>query len=333
MKTESIRRIVKASGVTAGETVLIHFWGEDTDKAIANDFIASVASLGATPIFLQQARTINCAIFQNARAECFGDAYFEMFSKFDAVLDVFTYRPIVLGHKLEAEQMALYRKYISNLFYALMKAKHFTQIRIPTAANAEESSLEPAEYVRRMEAAYDISYDELLTECIATKESMECHEQYILRTGEGCELRFDLTDRQWHIDAGDGDWPCGEIYIAPVEDKTNGSLFFEKLYIEDVGVFECVTLTVADGRIVGSNRQAIAAFIQSLSSEETVVCELGLGMNPNITDTCGYTVLDEKMADSFHIAIGANKMFGGRNKAKIHIDFVNEGPFELLPVK
>lgn len=85
--------------------------------------------------------------------------------------------------------------------------------------------------------------------------------------------------------------------------------------------------------VVGSNHDAVTAFIQSLSPEKTVVCELGLGMNPNVTDVCGYTVLDEKMADSFHIAIGANNMFGGQNEAKMHMDFVNSGSFELLPLE
>lgn len=333
MNTDYIHKIVKASGVTVGETVLIHFWGEDADKAIANEFVASVASLGATPVLLQQARSINYAVFKAAAPECFGEKYFEMFSRFDAVLDVFTYQPIVLEYKLEPEQMALYRNYIAGLFHALMKAKRFTQIRIPTAANAEESSLEPAEYVRRMENAYSIDYGELLMACTAARERMAQSSRYVLRTGDGCELHFDLTGRQWHIDAGDGDWPCGEIYIAPVEDKTNGSVFFEKLFIEDVGAFERVTLTVADGKIVGSNHEDVTVFIQSLSPEKTVVCELGLGMNPNVTDVCGYTVLDEKIAGSFHIAIGANNMFGGQNEAKMHMDFVSGGSFELLPVK
>lgn len=59
MKSEIISKIVKASGVSAGELVLVHFWGEDADKEIANNFVASVAAMGATPVLLQQARSIN----------------------------------------------------------------------------------------------------------------------------------------------------------------------------------------------------------------------------------------------------------------------------------
>lgn len=52
----------------------------------------------------------------------------------------------------------------------------------------------------------------------------------------------------------------------------------------------------------------------------------------NVTDVCGYTVLNEKMAGSFRIAISANNMFGSQNVAKMHRDFVSSS-FEPLPVK
>ena len=81
-----------------------------------------------------------------------------MFSKFDAVLDVFAYRPVILGAEMDEDKFELYRNYMAQLFSKLMNCKRFTQIRIPTAANAEESGLSPQEYIRRMESAYDIDY-------------------------------------------------------------------------------------------------------------------------------------------------------------------------------
>lgn len=331
MKYSYIPDIVKVSGVQKGEMVLIHFWGEDEDKEIAKQFVAAVAMLGATPVLLQQARSMNYSIFCKATETCFSENYFEMFSKFDAVLDVFAYQPIVLGYELMPEQMELYRNYIARLFYALMKSKRFTQIRIPTKANAEESGMPPEEYISRMENAYNIDYDMLHFKCKQKIKEVENYNQFIMRTGENCEMFFDLTERKWHIDAGDGDWPCGEVYIAPNESKTHGTVFFERLFIKDVGEFYNVTLFVEAGMIIGSSNDEVNRYFHLLSVKDTVVCELGLGMNPNVTDLCGYTVLDEKMADSFHIAIGANDMFGGQNKASRHTDFVNSGYFILQP--
>ena len=67
MDKKTIYNIVKASGVSAGELVLVHFWGEDAQKETANDFVTSVAALGATPVLLQQARSVNRDIFLSAR--------------------------------------------------------------------------------------------------------------------------------------------------------------------------------------------------------------------------------------------------------------------------
>lgn len=53
-------------------------------------------------------------------------------------------------------------------------------------------------------------------------------------------------------------------------------------------------------------------------------------MNPHVTDLCGYPLLDEKMAGTFHIAVGENTMFGGENKASDHIDFVGCGKVEVI---
>ena len=89
MTKETISKIVKASGVSAGELILIHFWGEDRDKGIANQFAAAVAAEGASPVILQQARSINRDIFSAAKDSCFDNRYFDLISKFDAVLDVF----------------------------------------------------------------------------------------------------------------------------------------------------------------------------------------------------------------------------------------------------
>lgn len=328
MDRKMISKIVNASGISSGEMVLIHFWGEDADKEIANNFMAAVAETGATPVLLQQSRSVNRDIFLAAKESCFGGQYFDLFTKFDAVLDVFAYQPVILGYEIDHDKFELYRKYMAQLFSRLMSSKRFTQIRIPTAANAEESGLSPQEYIQRMERAYDVDYTAVYEACKQAKDRFAGVDKVLLRTGEDCALSFELTDRAWHIDAGDGDLPCGEIYIAPVEDKTQGTVYFELFYLDGVK-YEHVLLHIRDGRISGSNQPEITAFFEKQPPENRIVCELGFGMNPNVTDLCGYTVLDEKMCDSFHIAVGANNMFGGRNAASDHIDFVGHGRIVL----
>lgn len=329
MKKEVISKLVKASGVSAGELVLVHFWGEDAEKDTANRFVAAIAALGATPVLLQQSRSSNREIFSAAKESCFDDRYFELLSGFDAVLDVFAYQPVVLGYQMEEGQMALYRKYMSRLFNKLMGCRRFTQIRIPTEANAAESGLDPQDYVQRMNRAYDIDYEAVRTACKNRAEQLEGASRVAVYTGTDCVLYLDLTGRSWHIDAGDGDLPCGEIYIAPVENRTSGNVFFETFYLDDAK-YNNVTLQILNGEVSGSSHPEIAKIFARMPQENRIVCELGLGMNPHVTELSGYTVLDEKMAGTFHIAVGANDMFGGENRASAHIDFVGCGKMEVL---
>lgn len=185
MDRKMISKIVKAGGISAGEMVLIHFWGEDTDKEIANNFIIAVAELGATPVLLQQSRSVNRDIFLAAKESCFGEQYFDLFTKFDAVLDVFAYRPVILGYEIGEDQFMLYRKYMAQLFSKLMDCKRFTQIRIPTAANAEESGLDPQDYIQRMERAYDVDYTAIYEACRQEKDRFAGADNVLLRTGGG----------------------------------------------------------------------------------------------------------------------------------------------------
>ena len=274
MTRETIAKIVKASGVSAGELILIHFWGENADKTVANQFAAAVAALGASPVVLQQARSVNREIFAGAKESCFDERYFGLFSKFDAVLDVFACQPIVLGYELEDAQMELYRRYISQLFEKLVTCRRFAQIRIPTAANAAESGLDPQEYIRRMDRAYDVDYAAVRAACEHAAAQFAGASRVTVRTGEGCVLQLELTGRTWLTDAGDGDLPCGEIYIAPVEAKTNGDVFFGTLYLEGEAYTD-VTLQITNGEVTGSSQKAVAAHFAALPRENRIVCELG----------------------------------------------------------
>lgn len=328
MNRETIQKLVKASGVTPGELILVHFWGEDEDKRIANDFLAAVAALGATPVLLQQSRTVNRDIFLHAGECCFDERYFALFSGFDAVLDVFAYQPVVLGHDIGEKQFALYRRYMAQLFGKLMECKRFTQIRMPTEANAGESGLEPLDFIRRMELAYDIDYDALKSACVDKAKRFAEAKAVSVHTGQDCVLHMELKGRTWHIDAGDGDLPCGEIYIAPLEDLTRGSIFFDELWFDGIN-YGKTSLKVSGGKVCACDNSMLWALLAGQPAESRVVCELGIGLNPNVTGLCGCTVLDEKAAGTFHIALGANTMFGGTNSAADHIDLVGRGEIKI----
>lgn len=288
-------------------------------------FASAVASLGASPIELQQSRAVNFSRFAGLSQQPFTEQYFELFRNVDAVIDVFNYQPVVIDRKLEDVQMGYYRQYMASLFRVLMQAKRFSQIRLPSEENAEESGLPPEEFSERMTHAYDIDYNEIRSTCLTRVAELSRSKVFSLVTGQKYILNIVTEGRAWQIDAGDGDLPCGEVYIAPVEGLANGEVFFEKLFAEQLGVYEGILLRVSGGIIVGSNDEIFNEQLAKLDCADKTVCELGFGLNPNITSLCGYAVLDEKSLGTFHIAIGNNTMFGGKNESQLHLDFVGKG--------
>ena len=325
MRQTLIEKIVKATGVQESETILIHFWGEDADIGVMHDFASAVAMLGASPIELQQSRSVNYNRFSSLEKQPFHESYFEHYNNVDGVIDVFNYQPIILDGALDALQMGFYRTYMAGLFHTLMKAKRFSQIRMPSEGNAKESDLPMEEFRNRMLAAYDIDYDEIRENGQRRVAELSSSSSITMVTKREYHLTFAIDGRVWHVDAGDGDMPCGEVYIAPLEEYTNGEVYFEKLFAQEFGVFQKVVLSVKNGIITESNNQELNEQLAKLETSDKTVCELGFGINPNIESLCGYSVLDEKAFGTFHIAIGNNSMFGGRNESQIHIDFVGTG--------
>lgn len=318
-----IHKIVHAIGIAPGSVVLLQFWGEDEDRATLHAFEAAVAAADAAPFAMQQSRRNNAVLFASMTQSVFTDRYFDILAPVNVVIDIFMQPPVVPGEDMPEKALPLYRAYMRGLFDRLGGVDTFVQVRVPTAANAAESGLSPEAFVARMARAYDIDYAALRAACREKVSALEGKASATVYT-DGCMLTLSLAGRVWHVDAGDGDFPCGEVYAAPIEAATNGTVRFAQLRLPE-GFFEDVVLTVEAGIITGCTHAGFKALLSALPKGGNVVCELGLGMNPGIDALVGYPVLDEKMAGTFHLGLGMNLPFGGTNEAPCHMDLVGTG--------
>ncbi|WP_026493531.1 aminopeptidase [Butyrivibrio sp. XPD2002] len=332
MKMDIYKKIVKAAGIMTGDMVLIQYWMEESFSDDVAFLQAEIAAAGATPVMVVQNLKISQMINENATENTYGDKFFKLYEDADVVIDLME-RPVgVLTKPLEPEKMQLLGQYMGRLFQTCATRRKMLQLRVPTKTMAEKEGLSFEEYRERMEAALDIDYDALKDECEKLKAVTEKHSGVTIMTGDGkYALDMAFGDRQWSVDAGDGDIPCGEISVAPVENETNGEVFFEKIYLPDAENprirhdFYKVVLTVKNGVIESSDNDDFNKLLESYGKENSTMCELGIGMNPGVTSLCGCAVLDEKMIGTFHIGIGDNTMFGGENEADFHNDLVGVG--------
>lgn len=207
-----------------------------------------------------------------------------------------------------------------------------TQARIAACKHGARGATMPGITVAMMERALNADYHKIKNLTFKVARLLSKAKTAVVQT-DTATLRMDLTGRKGHTDIGivkhRGDFsnlPAGEAYIAPLEARTrgtitiNGSFAFVGLLKKDVSI------AIKNGRILKlqGNRQLNAVF-KKYGPKERTLCEFAIGTNPKALVT-GNVLEDEKTLGTIHVAFGNNLGFGGKNKAKIHLDGVVKKP-------
>jgi leucyl aminopeptidase (aminopeptidase T) len=145
----------------------------------------------------------------------------------------------------------------------------------------------------------------------------------------GSDLRLSLDGREALIDDGRlgtpgsfGNLPCGEGFIAPLEDRGEGRLVVNGSIAGIGALDEPVELTIEDGRLVAGSGDAGTTLLDRLSAAGGEnVAELGVGCNGRAT-VSGNVLEDEKVLGTVHVAFGASASCGGVVQVPVHLDCV-----------
>jgi aminopeptidase len=127
---------------------------------------------------------------------------------------------------------------------------------------------------------------------------------------------------------GEMNIPDGECFTAPVRDSVNGTVQFNAPTVWEGAAFEGITLTFEKGRIVEASA-ADAAQTKRLNeildqdAGARFVGEFSLAFHPEILEPMRDILFDEKIAGSFHMAMGqAYEEADNGNRSTIHWDMV-----------
>lgn len=129
--------------------------------------------------------------------------------------------------------------------------------------------------------------------------------------------------------------PTGEVYLAPLEKESEGDVVLngstgDAVFANKEEVilhFERGTLILEHSEFPDlptsrSVRQRLRA-AGARDEKNLILCEIGIGVNPQVSRLLGDEIWDEKAAGTAHIALGANGPFGGENKeVSYHQDLV-----------
>jgi len=197
-------------------------------------------------------------------------------------------------------------------------------VRVATIGEMDEEA-----FCRNMSADIDRVVD--TTEALYDK-FFDVHEVKIT-SDAGTDLKMKIMGRKPLKSTGVlrllsnwGNLPSGEVYIAPIEEETNGVIVIDGSAAELGLIKHPITLEILDGSIVdisgkGAETKAFTELVNRYDIEGRTVCELGIGTNYK-SEMSGFIQEDEKVLGTCHFGFGNNFSFGGSLTPPAHIDVV-----------
>ncbi len=144
--------------------------------------------------------------------------------------------------------------------------------------------------------------------------------------GRGTDIAFSIKGIGSEKCDGRMNIPDGEVFTAPVMGGMEGTVRFNAGSLQDGVVFGDIDLTFRKGRVVkaesGSNTKKLNEVLDRDHGARSVG-EFALGVNPFITKPMLDILFDEKIAGSFHMALGnAYDETDNGNRSSLHWDLI-----------
>ncbi len=144
--------------------------------------------------------------------------------------------------------------------------------------------------------------------------------------GPDTDLRLSIEGRPFINCDGKANMPDGEVFTSPVEGSVEGHVRYTYPAVYRGREVTNVRLRLEKGRVVEATADKGEDFlIQTLDVDAgaRVPGEFAIGTNTGVTRFMRNTLFDEKIAGTFHMALGASiPISGGTNVSAVHWDMV-----------
>ncbi len=172
------------------------------------------------------------------------------------------------------------------------------------------------------------------TELIA--EKLKGVETIRVTTIKGTDITMQVKGREIISSTGvltkigqSGNLPSGEVYLAPIEGKTNGTVVFDGSFASIGLLKDDITVKIEKGYAVaiegGEQAKQLEEMLNKVGLDAFAVGEFGIGTNYKAKLT-GRILEDEKVFGTIHIAFGNNVTMGGNIRIASHIDGLVKKP-------
>ena len=202
--------------------------------------------------------------------------------------------------------------------------RRWVLLNYPSIVDAFKAHITPEELYDFSLNAMTVDYDKMYQDTLPLKELMEKTDKVRI-VGPNTDISFSIKGLPAIICAGECNIPDGECFTAPVKNSVNGTITYNVPSPYHGEVFEHVSLTFKDGKIVEARSNNNEKLKEIFETDEGAryVGEFSLGFNPMIKNPMGDILYDEKIAGSLHFTPGCSyDECPNGNKSSIHWDLV-----------
>lgn len=202
----------------------------------------------------------------------------------------------------------------------------------PTHADAQEANMSLEDYEAFVFNACLLNYENPAEEWKKISSEQErivnilsTKSEFIVRS-KGTELYIHTDKRKWINCDGRKNFPDGEVYTSPVENKVDGHIQFSFPGIENGREIEDIHLSFEKGKVKkASAKKGEDLLLSLIDTDEGArrVGEFAIGTNYGIQKFTKNMLFDEKIGGTIHLALGEGfAESGSKNKSLIHWDML-----------
>lgn len=204
----------------------------------------------------------------------------------------------------------------------------------PTPEQAKVYNIPFLQFFEFYWKAMDTDYEKMRQSATKLVSLIEGAGEVTIHSKKGTDLTFSIKGRPLDIDDGflaDSfqrkalNLPSGEVCCAPIEDTANGIAIFDIAFYHSKPIRDLV-IEFKKGKATPLQAKAgldvFCSVLENSHGDRDIIAELGIGLNPDIPKPIGFMLTDEKIMSTVHIAIGENRMMGGKNNSDLHWDLL-----------
>jgi len=317
--------------VKEGDIAIIECVGSDA-LGLARACLEEILAAGATPYLY-----FSDPIVTRTMLKYGSEAVFKKFGVLQ--LDIMKHAQVYIGIRgsdnpfelkgIAQEKLESFSKFVTKPVHLEQRVKHtrWVVLRYPNASMAQLAQMSTEEFADFYYRACLADYPTMKKVGKKLKALMDQTEKVRI-IGPGTDLSFSIAAIPSILCCGEMNVPDGECFTAPVRESVEGVVQFNTPSVWEGQPFENIRLVFKKGKVVSAEAATPEQTrkLQSVLDRDRgarYIGEFALGFHPVIREPMRDILFDEKIAGSFHMALGQcyDEAPNG-NRSQIHWDLV-----------